>query len=54
MGDGAKVQVRGIYATALSALLLERWVTVIEPSLAIQERLGIRYIEGPEEVSLGP
>jgi hypothetical protein len=52
MGDGPRVRIRGIYTTALSALLLEQGATVLEPSLPIQERLGLPYIEGPEEVSI--
>jgi hypothetical protein len=52
MGDGPRVRVRGIYATALTALLLERGATIVEPSLPIQERLGVTYVEGPEEVSI--
>jgi len=52
MSDGPRVRIRGIYATALSALLLKWGGTVVEPSLPFQERLGIPYIQGPEEVAI--
>jgi hypothetical protein len=52
MSDGPRVRVRGIYATALTALFLERGATIVEPSQPIQERLGVSYVEGPEEASV--
>lgn len=46
-----KVRVRGIYATALTALFAERF-TIVEPSEVIQTRLGIAAVEGPPEVTI--
>lgn len=46
-----KLRVRGIYATALTALLLERF-EVVDPSEAIQTRLGLTPREEPPEVNV--
>lgn len=46
-----KVRIRGIYATALTALLVERF-TIVEPSEVIQARLGMAAAEGPPEVAI--
>ncbi|MFN3346400.1 MAG: DUF402 domain-containing protein, partial [Candidatus Bipolaricaulaceae bacterium] len=46
-----KVRVRGIYTTALTALLAERF-TIVEPSEVIQARLGIAAVAGPPEVTI--
>lgn len=46
------VKLRGIYATALSKLLLDHGFLIIEASEEIQERLGINYIEVEPEVCI--
>ncbi len=46
-----KVRVRGIYATALTALLAERFA-IVEPSEVIQLRLGLGAGEGPPDVAI--
>ena len=43
--DTPSVRIRGIYATALTALALERGLAVTDPSLRIQERLRLSPIE---------
>ena len=42
MGDRPTIRIRGIYATALSALLPEHGFAVVEASPVIAERLGLR------------
>lgn len=44
------VKLRGIYATALSKLLIDNGFLIVSPSEEIQERLGINYIEVEPEV----
>ncbi|MEN3009855.1 MAG: DUF402 domain-containing protein [Candidatus Bipolaricaulaceae bacterium] len=46
-----RVRVRGIYATALTALLRERFA-LVEPSEVIQARFGLSPAEGPAEVAI--
>jgi hypothetical protein len=46
-----KVRVRGIYATALTLLLAQRF-TVVEPSEVIQTRLGFPFAPGPADVHI--
>lgn len=46
-----KVKIRGIYATALTLLLSERF-TIVEPSEVIQARLALPFSEGPAEVNV--
>jgi hypothetical protein len=45
MRPPASVRVRGIYATVLTALLLEHGFAIVEPSPATQARFGIRLLE---------
>lgn len=47
-----RVRVRGIYSTALTALLLERGFTIVEPSPVIQQRLGLPEDAAPPEVTV--
>ncbi len=47
---GIKVKIRGIYATALTGLLLERGFEIVSPSELIQVRFGLPANEAPEEV----
>lgn len=47
---GVRVKVRGIYATALTALLLERGFEIVSPSEVIQARFGLPANDQPEEV----
>jgi hypothetical protein len=46
---GVKVKIRGIYATALTGLLLERGFEIVSPSELIQARFGLTPNEAPEE-----
>jgi Protein of unknown function (DUF402) len=48
----ASVRLRGIYTTALTALLLEQGYTIVDASPAIQERFGIPHRGAPEEVNI--
>ncbi|MBD3170836.1 hypothetical protein GF326_00030, partial [Candidatus Bathyarchaeota archaeon] len=45
MSDKLGVKVRGVYSTALSKLFLDQGFLIVEPSLYIQERLGVEDIE---------
>jgi len=49
---GVSVRIRGIYATALSALFPEQGFRLVDPSPIIRERLALRAESGPEEVSI--
>lgn len=46
-----KVRLRGIYATALTILLSERF-EIVDPSAVIQARLGLPPLPGPAEVQI--
>lgn len=46
-----KVRIRGIYATALTLLLSERFA-IVEPSEVIRARLNLPFAEGPAEVNV--
>lgn len=48
---GVKVRLRGIYATALTLLLSERF-EIVDPSEVIQARLGLPPLPGPAEVQI--
>jgi len=51
--EKVKVKIRGIYATALTALLLEKGIAeIISPSPVIRERFGLEAAEGEEEVRI--
>jgi hypothetical protein len=52
MRHHASVRVRGIYTTALTALLLEQGYTIVDASPVIQERFGIPQREEPEDVCI--
>jgi hypothetical protein len=43
MHHRASVRLRGIYTTALTALLLEQGYTIVDASAAIQKRFGIPH-----------
>ncbi len=45
MSNKLGVKVRGVYSTALSKLFLDQGFLIVEPSLDIQERLGIEDVE---------
>ena len=47
---GVRVKIRGIYATALTGLLLEREFEIVSPSDLIQARLDLPANDQPEEV----
>jgi len=47
---GVRVKIRGIYATALTGLLLERGFEIVSPSEMIRDRFGLPDDPGPEEV----
>jgi hypothetical protein len=53
-GNGAPtaVRVRGIYATALTALLLDRGFTVVDPSPPIQQRFSLPESDGDAQVEI--
>jgi hypothetical protein len=46
------VRVRGIYTTALTALLLQQGSTIVDASPTIQQRFGLPQREAPEDVSI--
>lgn len=46
-----RVRIRGIYATALTVLLAERFA-IVEPSEVIRNRLGLTPEEGPPDVNV--
>jgi len=50
--SGPRVRVRGIYATALTAILAERGFVIVEPTPVICSRLGLPQQGGPEEVAI--
>lgn len=52
MSRRTSVRIRGIYATALTVLLLEQGFTIVDASPVIQTRCGITCREEPEEVSI--
>jgi hypothetical protein len=52
MPHHTSVWVRGIYTTALTALLLEQGYALVDASPAIQERFGLPHREAPEDVSI--
>jgi len=52
MNQGIRVKVRGVYATALTSLLLNRGFTVVRPTPVIQERFKLGPVELEEEVSI--
>lgn len=47
---GVRVKIRGIYATALTGLLLKRGFEIVSPSEVIRARFGLPESPGPEEV----
>ena len=47
---GIRVKVRGIYATAITGILLERGFEIVSPSEVIQTRFGLPANDQPEEV----
>ncbi len=47
---GVRVKIRGIYATALTGLLLERGFDIVSPSDLIQARFDLPANDQPEEV----
>src|SRR5262245_49588358 len=50
--DGPCVRVRGIYATALTALLLEHGFAVVDPSAALRHRFRLPAGSGPPDASV--
>jgi hypothetical protein len=48
----SKVRVRGIYATALTGLLLAHGFTIVDPSPTIQVRFEILFCDAPADVRL--
>jgi len=52
MAHQARVRVRGIYTTALTALLLEQGSTIVDASPAIQQRFGLPQREALKDVSI--
>jgi hypothetical protein len=52
MGHRPRVRVRGIYATALTVLLLEQGFRIVDASRVIQTRFGIPGLEDPEDVCI--
>ena len=52
MQHRASVRVRGIYTTALTALLLEQGYTIVDASPAIQERFGLPHREALEDIGI--
>jgi hypothetical protein len=52
MAHQARVRVRGIYTTALTALLLQQGSMIVDASSAIQTRFGLPQREAPEDVNI--
>jgi protein associated with RNAse G/E len=50
-GERCKIQLRGIYATALTQLLHHNF-SIVQPSIDIQERLDLEYTEVDPDVSI--
>ncbi len=50
--SGPRVRVRGIYATALTAILAQGGFIIVEPTPIICSRLGLLQRGGPEEVAI--
>ena len=50
--EGPCVRVRGIYATALTALLLEHGFAVVDPSASLRHRFRLPVTAGPPDVSV--
>lgn len=47
-----RVKIRGIYATALTAILKEKGFVIVDPTPVMASRLGLSYQAGPEEASI--
>jgi hypothetical protein len=52
MHHRASIRLRGIYTTALTALLLEQGYTIVDASSTIQKQLRIPHRETPEDVNI--
>jgi probable ribonuclease FAU-1 len=50
--SGPRVRVRGIYATAITAVLAQRGFVIVDPTPIISSRLGLPQQPGPEEVAI--
>ncbi len=51
-GDKVRVRVRGITATAVSKLLLDKGLRIVQASRIIQERLGVEFDPSPADVTV--
>ena len=51
-GDKVRVRVRGITATAVSKLLLDKGFRIVQASRIIQERLGAEFDPSPADVTV--
>jgi len=51
-GDGPRVRVRGIYATALTKLLQESSLSVVDASTAINRRFDAAFADGEADVTV--
>jgi len=52
MGGGLRARIRGIYATALTRLLLDHGVEVVQPSEEIVERFGSTFSEDSPDMAI--
>lgn len=50
--SSVRVKVRGIYTTALTHILLQGGLTLVQPSPAIVERFGLAPAQGEEEINI--
>jgi len=48
----AKARVRGVYSTALTKLLLDNGFEIVQPSIAIRERFGLKELEEPPDLDV--
>lgn len=52
MNGRIRIRVRGIYATALSALLRDLGFLIVDPSLAVLKRLGLQAVDDEEDITI--
>lgn len=53
MGEGFRARVRGIYATALTRLLIDHGFDIVQPSEEIVERFGTMFSEDEPDLVIG-
>jgi len=48
----AKARVRGVYSTALTKILLDNGFDIVQPSVTIRERFGLKELEEPPDFDI--